>query len=100
MVQYTADNRELVLERIQHEAFKAQQNFGKFSARSESVSAFEKLSILGQEFGEVCQAVYEQDGGVSPDGSLYRRPHKNDLKLELSQVAGICLNWLEALEEW
>lgn len=101
MAGFSAEHRDLVIERMEHEAYAAQQKFGVWSARGSEPSDFEKLSILGQEFGEVCEAVYQQlGGGMDNINKPIRAPHKGDLKLELAQVAGVCLNWLEALEEW
>jgi NTP pyrophosphatase (non-canonical NTP hydrolase) len=43
----------------------------------------ELLSVLGEEFGEVCRCIQSGDG---------------DLKEELVQVASVCVRWLEALK--
>jgi hypothetical protein len=44
----------------------------------------EFLTILGEEYGEVCRAVQGE-----PD---------SDLKTELIQTASVCIRWLENLK--
>lgn len=44
-----------------------------------------KLAVLAEEFGEVANALLERDGA--------------NLKVELIQVAAVCLKWLEAFNE-
>jgi NTP pyrophosphatase (non-canonical NTP hydrolase) len=41
-----------------------------------------KLAVLGEEFGEVCRALVENDG---------------NLRVELIQVAAVAVAWAEAL---
>lgn len=47
------------------------------------ITSADKLAILAEEFGEVARAVCEGD--------------RVNLREELTQVAAVCLAWLEAL---
>ena len=43
------------------------------------------LPVLGEEFGEVCKAIFESDEG--------------ELREELVHVAAVCVRWLEELDK-
>jgi NTP pyrophosphatase (non-canonical NTP hydrolase) len=69
---------------------KAQGRFA-FTCADKEMSHPERLTVLGEEFGEVCHEVNEGIG----EG---RKVAREKLKKELVQVGAVCVAWLEALE--
>lgn len=51
----------------------------------------DRIGAIGEEFGEVCQALLEQRGS-----SLDKHP-ETSLTKELVQLAACCVAWLEAM---
>jgi NTP pyrophosphatase (non-canonical NTP hydrolase) len=70
------------------------QREGRFlhTAFSSQLSHAERAAILGEEFGEVCRAVVE-------DAKLANDRHGKTIAKELTQVAAVCLAWLEYLAD-
>ncbi len=56
----------------------------RFTADEPACPDVLRLAALGEEFGEVCQAVHDD----FPD----------NLRVELAQLAGVALAWMVALE--
>lgn len=77
-------------ERQRQEELKARGKFAYTCADSE-MSNPERLSVLGEEFGEVCHEVNE---AIGPGRMLNRE----QLRKELIQVAAVCVAWVEALD--
>jgi hypothetical protein len=67
---------------------------GKFPHTcADPITDFQKLPVLGEEFGEVCQAVMQTIGlNSSHDAPKH-------LRTELCQVAAVALAWMESLTE-
>lgn len=95
---------EILTERKRQEALKRAGKFQRTCA--DDMSNPERLSVLGEEIGEVLdafdlaralgrvsRAVCE---GVSDNDELGR----TDLRKELIQVAAVCLSWLEGLDKY
>lgn len=74
---------------------RADDRFGDWSLSGEELSDSEKLGPLGEEYGEVCQAVVmEMHGGMFSVAG--REHHKTNLDTELVQLAAGCCNWLKS----
>ncbi len=56
----------------------------RFTADEAACPDVLRLAALGEEFGEVCQAVHDD--------------HPDMLRVELAQLAGVALAWMVALE--
>jgi hypothetical protein len=56
------------------------------------VSDFEFITMVGEEFGEVCRAAMEQAGSVND-------VHNVDLYKEIVQVAAICVSRLHGMNK-
>ena len=54
------------------------------------------ISILGEEFGEVCKEVTEDNPATERIKSS--SDCQRDLKKELIQTCAVCIAWLEAIE--
>ena len=90
----------IIKERERQEELKAQGKFpwscGDTVTLNEigllrSIIPSEKLAVLAEEFGEVSREVCE--------GLAKQRPVNEDrLRAELTQVAAVCLAWLESLD--
>jgi NTP pyrophosphatase (non-canonical NTP hydrolase) len=77
-------------ERFRQEELKAKGKFAYTCADLEMTHP-ERLTVLGEEFGEVCHEVNEGIGeGRSVD--------KAKLRKELIQVAAVALGWIERLD--
>lgn len=50
--------------------------------------------ILGEEFGEVCRAVWDLGQSRTPNPRLFRQ----QLRDELIQVAAVACSWVEVLD--
>lgn len=78
------------LERRRQDELKAQGRFAYTCADSE-MSNPERLTVLGEEFGEVCHEVNEGIGSGRAVNIL-------KLRKELIQTAAVCMAWVEALD--
>jgi NTP pyrophosphatase (non-canonical NTP hydrolase) len=74
----------ILRERDRQDALKAAGKFDRTCA--DAMTEFERLAVLAEEFGEVAKEV--QPG---------QPVHVERLRAELSQVAAVCLAWLEGL---
>jgi hypothetical protein len=72
-------------ERVWDEILSAMRKHGSRTPLSSDMDSFEKLAILGEEFGEVCHSLTYDD----VRGGAGRRK-------ELRQVAAVALMWLMA----
>ena len=72
---------EIRKERLRQEDLKAA---GKFKNTCADPGATNRLEILGEEFGEVCRALCEDD--------------QANLREELIQVAAVALAWVQGLD--
>lgn len=73
----------IVSERNRQEVLKSAGKF-RHTCADADLSHTSCLPVLAEEFGEVARAVCEKDGG--------------NLCEELTQVAAVCLAWLEGME--
>lgn len=80
----------IVQERLRQEKLKKEGRFKHSLADVPGLTDPEKLAILMEEVGEVARAVSEARGNVNDK-------HNNDLLDELTQVAALCMAWMEAL---
>lgn len=62
-----------------------------YTCADPELSHAERLTVLGEEFGEVCHEVNEAIGGRT---ELDRAALRN----ELVQVAAVCVAWIEAID--
>lgn len=79
------------LERERQEKLHAAGRFAHTCA-SPDIANTERLAILGEEFGEVCRAVLEDERSAFD-------VHGSDLRSELIHVAAVAVAWLEGMEE-
>lgn len=77
-------------ERLRQDELKHQGKFAYTCADPEMTHP-ERLTVLGEEFGEVCHEVNEGIG----EG---RQLNKEKLRKELIQVAAVSLAWVERLD--
>ena len=75
---------EILAERERQEHLKASGKFDYTCADLEP-SAGAKTAILGEEYGEVCRAVCEEDN--------------DQLREELIQVAAVAVAWVQSLDD-
>ena len=72
-----------------------------FNCSSSEVSDKEKLPILGEEFGEVCRAVYEREhqprAGSTEECYRMCDERREHLRDELIQLAAVAKAWAESL---
>lgn len=73
---------EILIERGRQEHLRASGKF-KETCASASMPASEKYVVLGEEVGEIAQAILHDDTA--------------NLREELIQVAAVCVAWLESL---
>ncbi len=78
------------LERNRQDELKAQGRFA-YTCADPQMSNPERLTVLGEEFGEVCHEVNEGIGS----GRTVNVPK---LRKELIQTAAVCMAWVEALD--
>jgi len=76
-------------ERLRQNQLKADGRF-RFTCADKVLPNERKLAIIGEEFGEVCRALIEQQG-------LANDLHHAELKKELIHVAAVAVAWLESL---
>jgi NTP pyrophosphatase (non-canonical NTP hydrolase) len=81
----------IYMERERQEKLKAEGRFA-FTCADSEMSNPERLTVLGEEFGEVCHEVNEGIG----EG---RKVDKTKLRKELVQVAAVCMAWIEAIDQ-
>lgn len=74
------------LDAIEDETLRAWQKHGEHAMINPSLTSTERLSILGEEFGEVCRSLTYDSG----EG-------KEDLKKELIQLAAMAASWANCL---
>lgn len=74
--------RDVAVERFQQEIAKANGKFSKTCA--DPMSNYERLTVLGEEFGEVARAILEGD--------------PENLRTVLIQVAAVSVAWVEGLD--
>ena len=88
-----SDMQQSILNEVYDERRRQEQlrNDGKFdfTCADKDCTSQQKLPILGEEFGEVCRAVCEQDGN-SEIG-------RTNLRKELIEVAAVAVAWVESL---
>lgn len=68
--------------------------WGAWSAGGDQMSHPEKYAVLGEEVGEVGEAVVQQIA----DRRFRRGQHAEDLRAELIQVAAVAVAWVEAID--
>jgi NTP pyrophosphatase (non-canonical NTP hydrolase) len=78
----------IVAERARQEHLKATGHF-TYTCADVEMSDADCFLVLGEEVGEVARAVLEQDSVSAHPGT--------DLCKELTQVAAVCVAWLERL---
>ena len=76
----------IIDERLRQEALKAAGKF-EYTCADDVFDTY-KAVILGEEYGEVCRAICERHKDSWK---------KDNLRDELTQVAAVCLAWLESL---
>lgn len=76
----------VILNAIEDEILRAWQKHGEHSMTSQDLPTLERLSILGEEFGEVCRALTYDSG----EG-------KEELRKELVQLAAMAAAWADCL---
>lgn len=87
-----------VYQEVAAEAARAVELQGNNSMRGFAMNSSDKYAVLGAEYGEVGQAVVQKIlGGIFVKG---REHHKEDLRKELLQVAGVAVNWVLALDQF
>lgn len=93
-------------ERDRQEELKAQGKFLKTCAERDVIFPDdEKLALLAKEFGEVAKEVTEKlthDGRCRKAGNpkgCTDPMHKRRLRMELIQVAAVCVAWVEGLDK-
>lgn len=74
-------HRIAVYEQVSEERRRQDAMFGEFAGKAND-SDERSLTVLAEEFGEVARAVLEHDD--------------ENLEEELTQVAAVCVAWLEA----
>lgn len=77
-------------ERGRQEDLKSQGKF-PYTCADPELTHPERLTILGEEFGEVCHEVNEAIGDKPIDMAKLRK--------ELVQVAAVCVAWVERLDK-
>jgi NTP pyrophosphatase (non-canonical NTP hydrolase) len=75
-------------ERERQDRLKAAGKFAKTCA--DAMSNEKRLAVLAEEFGEVAREVCDQRPAEPPP---------DNLRVELIQVAAVCLAWIEGLDE-
>ena len=73
------------IDKIQTEATRAHLQHADHSMLNPGMELWERLAILGEEFGEVCRAVTYDNGS------------RDKLEGELIQVAAMAASWIEAM---
>lgn len=86
---------EILKERIRQEELKAKGKFDYSCADSECTD-FEKLAILGEEFGEVSKEVNELCNHKRRGESVEIQVKVSRMKKELIQTAAVIVAWLES----
>lgn len=77
--------REIIYQAIDLERDRQDDKWGWPNGGLAGTDSYKKLAILGEEFGEVANALLERDDQNVP--------------VELVQVAAVCVAWLESLAE-
>lgn len=77
-------------ERLHQEQLKAAGRFK--NTCSDPISDFERLAILGEEYGEAARAALERAGSSND-------VHGADLEKELIQIAAVAVAWVEGLRK-
>lgn len=75
------------LNAIEDETLRSWQKHGEHAMINPDLSTMERLAILGEEFGEVCQSLTYDSG----EG-------KTELKKELIQLATMAACWAEIID--
>ena len=88
--------RDRIFDKIIEERNRQERIHGEKSIIRRNPLAAENALILGEEYGEVCEALFitRETGDLDLGFEAYK-----NLKEELVQVAAVCVAWLEALEE-
>lgn len=81
---------DIVAERHRQDDLKLAGRFAYTCADPELTHA-ERLTVLGEEFGEVCHEVNEAIGG-------HAKLRRDKLRKELVQVAAVAVAWIEAID--
>ena len=79
-------------ERARQERLKAEGKF-LYTCADPWMQPFEKVAVLGEEFGEVCCAALNQ-AKLATDGA-----DRANLRHELVQVAAVAVAWIQAIDE-
>lgn len=83
-------------ERRRQEGLKAAGRF-RYTCADEGMTHLERLTVLGEEYGEVCRALCKGfEAGLLPADEL--SDWRAELREELVQVAAVAVAWIEALE--
>lgn len=92
---------EIIAERQRQDDL-VRKNKHPFNCSDKSVDDERKLPVLGEEFGEVCKAVYERkhhpESAESSDHVFQLcAKYKAHLRTELIQLAAVATAWAESL---
>lgn len=82
--------RDIHRERLRQDQLKAEGRFAYTCADPEMTHS-ERLTVLGEEFGETCHEVNE---GIGAN----RKVNLMKLRKELIQVAAVAMAWIESVE--
>lgn len=90
----TAELQVKIFRKVAAERARQEEIHGENSILGKDPLGFENFAILGEEVGEVGKALLE----CSFDPN-FPETSREELKIELVQVAAVAVAWLEALEE-
>lgn len=79
-------------ERIRQERLRAEGRF-KYTCADPQMAVGDKALALGEEYGEVCQAVLEEKD------LSYDKHTTTNVRKELVQVAAVAVAWIEAIDK-
>ncbi len=95
IAEHPSNGRLLIFADITSERRRQEQIYGERSIASPELEQSQRLAVLAEEFGEVARKVLDLEDPARP--SVHFVQDLDDLKEELTQVAAVCVGWLEAL---